>query len=440
MRMIDIIEKKKHGFELNEQELKYFTNSVKNSDIPDYQISAFLMAIYFKGMSLKETAVLTQYMTESGDVADLSSIEGYKVDKHSTGGVGDKTSLVVVPIVASLGVKVAKMSGRGLGHTGGTIDKLESIPGFKTNLSTDKFFEIVNSVGAAIVGQTGNFAPVDKKLYALRDVTATVDSIPLIAASIMSKKLASGADGIVLDVKTGSGAFAKNFDDAVKLAKVMVSIGKHAKKDITAVITNMDRPLGYAIGNNLEVIEAVNTLKGEGPKDFEELCVEIASDMVSMAKNIPFCESEKQVRKSIKDKSALKTFCKMVDAQEGDSNYISDTDLFPKAIYIKKIIADKDYFISSIDTYKIGVAACILGAGRKTKDSQIDFSAGIMLYLKTGDKVKKGDILAELFTNDSSSILEAENEFKSAFTFSDTMVKSEKIVMARITDSKEEIL
>ena len=433
MRMIDIIEKKKRSKELTKEELEFFTSGVADGSIPDYQVSAFLMAVYFNGMTDKETAKLTLLMAESGDMADLSSIDGYKVDKHSTGGVGDKTSLIVVPVVASLGIKVAKMSGRGLGHTGGTIDKLESIPGYNTALTTEKFFKVVNEVGASIVGQTGNFAPVDKKLYALRDVTATVDSIPLIAASIMSKKLASGADGIVLDVKTGSGAFCKTEADAEKLAKTMVSIGEHAGRDVRAVISDMDRPLGHAVGNNIEVIEAVNTLLGEGPEDLRGVSIELASNMVAMAKKISFDEAKKEVTNAIDEKKAFESLCAMVKAQGGDEAVLRNTELFPKAKYSYDLLAEDDGFISGMDTYKIGVAASVLGAGRETKDSPIDFTAGIYMHKKTGDKVNKGDVIATLLTNKEESISDASNIFKEAVSYSKNLVKASSIIKKRIT-------
>lgn len=433
MRMVDIIEKKKRAQQLTDEELEFFTNGVADKSIPDYQIAAFLMAVYFNGMTDRETARLTLLMTGSGDTADLSSINGYKVDKHSTGGVGDKTSLIVVPVVASLGVKVAKMSGRGLGHTGGTIDKLESIPGCNTSLSTDEFFKVVNEVGCSIVGQTGNFAPVDKKLYALRDVTATVDSIPLIAASIMSKKLASGADGIVLDVKTGSGAFCKTEAEAEKLAKTMVAIGEHAGRDVRAVISDMDRPLGHAVGNNIEVIEAVKTLLGEGPEDLRGVCIELASNMVAMAKKISFEDSRKEVTAAIDEKKAFESLCAMVKAQGGDERFLRDTALFEKAGFSHDILSEADGFISGMDTYKIGVAASLLGAGRETKDSPIDFSAGIYMHKKTGDRVNKGDVIATLLTNKQQSIANASDVFISAVSYSSEPVKLQPIIKKRIT-------
>ena len=433
MRMIDIIEKKKHSEELSQKELEFFVNGVVDGSIPDYQISAFLMAVYFNGMTKKETAEFTLLMAKSGDMADLSSINGYKVDKHSTGGVGDKTSLVIVPVVASLGIKVAKMSGRGLGHTGGTIDKLESIPGYNTSLTTEEFFRVVNEVGASIVGQTGNFAPCDKKLYALRDVTATVDSIPLIAASIMSKKLASGADGIVLDVKTGSGAFAKTEAMAEELAKTMVSIGEHAGRDVRAVITDMDRPLGHAIGNNIEVIEAVKTLLGEGPEDLKEVSVELASNMVSMAQNISFDEAKALVEETIRSKKAFHSFEKMVEAQGGDISYLENMDKFPKAEFTYGFKAEKDGYILKMDTYKIGVTASTLGAGREKKDSPIDFTAGIYMFKKTGDRVKKGEVIAEFYTNKKDSLKNAENIFREAVVYSSDEVPKKPIIKKRIT-------
>ncbi|MBO5655073.1 MAG: thymidine phosphorylase, partial [Clostridia bacterium] len=375
------------------------------------------MAVYYKGMNLDETRALTFAVRDSGVTLDFSNIDGIRVDKHSTGGVGDKTSLVVAPIVASLGVKVAKMSGRGLGHTGGTIDKLEAIPGFQTDLSEEEFIKIVNDLGVCIVGQSHELAPADKKLYALRDVTATVDCLPLIVSSIMGKKLAADDDCIVLDVKTGSGAFCKTVEESVRLASVMVDIGKSAGKKMLALITDMDRPLGANIGNSLEVIEAINTLNGNGPEDFTEVCLILATNMIYLAGKGTMEECEAMVKKSIEDGSALETLAKMVKAQHGDNSVIYNPDLFPKAKYSREVKADKSGYIVRVDTEGYGIASLLLGAGRNTKEESIDFSAGITLVKKTGDKVEEGDVIAVLYTND-------ENRFPSAV---DRFMKSTEI-------------
>ena len=417
MRMYDIIKKKRDGLALTEQEIHFFIDGYVKGEIPDYQAAAFLMAVYYKGMNLDETRALTFAVRDSGVTLDFSNIDGIRVDKHSTGGVGDKTSLVVAPIVASLGVKVAKMSGRGLGHTGGTIDKLEAIPGFQTDLSEEEFISIVNDLGVCIVGQSHELAPADKKLYALRDVTATVDCLPLIVSSIMGKKLAADDDCIVLDVKTGSGAFCKTVEESVRLASVMVDIGKSAGKKMLALITDMDRPLGANIGNSLEVIEAINTLRGNGPEDFTEVCIILATNMIYLAGKGTMEECEAMVKKSIEDGSALETLAKMVKAQHGDNSVIYNPDLFPKAKYSREVKADKNGYIVRVDTEGYGIASLLLGAGRNTKEESIDFSAGITLVKKTGDKVEEGDVIAVLYTND-------ENRFPSAV---DRFMKSTEI-------------
>ncbi len=395
MRAVDLILKKRNGNKLNKEEIDFMVSGYTNGDIPDYQMSAFLMAIYFEGMDDEEAALLTDSMLHSGEILDLSSISGIKVDKHSTGGVGDKTSLVVAPIVASLGIKVAKMSGRGLGHTGGTIDKLESIPGYNTSISIDEFISQVEEIGISIIGQTKNLAPADKKLYALRDVTGTVESIPLIASSIMSKKLASGADAIVLDVKVGSGAFMKDLESARHLARLMVEIGKKAGKKVVAILTNMDEPLGYAVGNNLEVIEAINTLNGKGPKDFTELCL-IASAELIVAANLAsdIDEGIKLAKKQIDNKKALDKFADLVRAQGGDESYIYHPDKFAKASNIIEVKSTKAGYVVSIDALQIGNAAMQLGAGRKSLDDKINHRVGVVLNKKVGDKVEEGDTLA----------------------------------------------
>ena len=383
MRMYDLIEKKKLGMELTTDEIRFMIDGFTDGSIPDYQMSAMTMAICFQGMSKRETVDLTLAMRDSGDVLDLSSIPGVKVDKHSTGGVGDKTSLALTPIIASLGVPVAKMSGRGLGHTGGTIDKLESFPGFTTALPEEIFFKNVREIGIALAGQTANLAPADKKLYALRDVTATVDQMSLIASSIMSKKLASGSDAIVLDVKTGNGAFMKKYEDSVALAKEMVSIGTMAGKKTAAVITDMDQPLGNAVGNAIEVIEAVDTLKGEGPSDFKEVVFAV-----------------KLMQDSIDSGAALDKMAEFVRAQGGDASYVYDTSKFPKTKYSVEVKAACGGFVHRILAENIGIACMTLGGGRETKDSVIDLSVGIYLKKKNGDAVDTGNTLAVIYAND----------------------------------------
>ncbi|MEG2814457.1 MAG: thymidine phosphorylase, partial [Oscillospiraceae bacterium] len=399
-------------------------------EIPDYQASAFLMAIYLKGMSKSETANLTRCMAQSGDMVDLSKIEGIKVDKHSTGGVGDKTTLIVAPIVASCGVKVAKMSGRGLGHTGGTVDKLESINNFKISLSEEEFFSIVNEVGVSVIGQTGNIAPADKRLYALRDVTATIDCIPLIASSIMSKKIAAGSDCILLDVKTGSGAFMKTLDSSIELANEMVSIGESVGRKTIALITNMDIPLGNSIGNSLEVIEAVKVLKGEAENssdDLTEVCINLAANMLYLAKKGTLEICTKMARDSIKSLSAFETFKKMVVAQGGDVSLIENTNNFYKAKYTFEVKSEKTGYITKMDTEKCGIASVLLGAGRLKKEDSIDYSAGIILSRKYGEAIKKGETIAKLFSNDESSFNAANELFLSAIKIEETKPKTEKL-------------
>lgn len=410
MRMYDIIKKKRDGGELTKDEIYGFIDGYVKGEIPDYQISALCMAIFFKGMSAEETFFLTSAIRDSGDKLDLSGVKGIKADKHSTGGVGDKTTLAVAPIVASLGVTVAKMSGRGLGHTGGTVDKLEAIPGFNTELSGDKFTETVNETGIAVVGQSKDLAPADKLLYALRDVTATVDSLPLIASSIMGKKLAADDDCIVLDVKTGSGAFMKTLSDSRELAQIMVDIGKRAGKKIVALITDMDRPLGNAIGNSLEVIEAIDTLKGRGPKDFTELTVALSANILALADKGDYNECVLLVKESIESGKALETLKKMVKVQGGDVSVIENTEKFPKAKYSAKFTAEKDGYITSVNTEGYGVAALLLGAGRNKKDDVIDSTAGIILHKKTGDYVKKGEIIAVLYANKEELLVKSKEK------------------------------
>ena len=408
MRMYDIIKKKRDGGELSTAEIEFFIKGVTDGSIPDYQISALCMAIYFKGMSVRETCDLTFAVRDSGDRLDFSSINGVRVDKHSTGGVGDKTSLVVAPIVAALGIKVAKMSGRGLGHTGGTIDKLEAIEGFQTTLSDADFIKQVNDIGFAIVGQSKQFAPADKKLYALRDVTATVDSMPLIAASIMGKKLAADDDCIVLDVKTGSGSFMKSVEKSKELAQLMVDIGKSAGKKMVALITNMDRPLGQAIGNSLEVIEAVDTLKGHGPEDFTEVCLTLAAYMLSLAGNGSVEHCLNLAKGAVSDGSAYRKLLEVVKRQGGNTALIEDTSNFKKAKYTHSVKSKVSGYIASADTESYGFASLALGAGRNTAEDEIDYSAGIILRKKTGDYVKEGEELAILHSNDASAFARAE--------------------------------
>ena len=428
MRMYEIIQKKRNGKALNDKEIQWVIQGYVAGEIPDYQVSALCMAIYFRGMNLDETAALTFAIRDSGDRLELSDIQGLRVDKHSTGGVGDKTSLVVAPIVASLGVKVAKMSGRGLGHTGGTIDKLEAIDGFCSDLPTDRFKETVNRVGIAIVGQSKELAPADKLLYALRDVTATVDSLPLIVSSIMGKKLAADDDCIVLDVKTGSGAFMKTMEESRQLAEWMVAIGKRAGKRMRALITDMDRPLGYAIGNSLEVAEAVETLRGKGPADLTEICVALASHMLNLADkgDLPTCEAD--VRRVIANGDALQKFADMVEAQGGNKAWILDAKQIPQAKYKKKVLSPCDGYVVGVDTEGYGIASLLLGAGRNTKEDKIDPTAGILLHAKTGDAIKKGDLLATLYAQSESRFEAAEKQLLKATQFGDTAPENRELI------------
>lgn len=428
MRMYDIIHKKRNGGELSEEEIRFFIEGYTDESIPDYQAAALCMAVYFRGMTPKETSILTLAMAESGDQIDLGGIEGFTVDKHSTGGVGDKTSLIVVPIVASCGGKVAKMSGRGLGHTGGTVDKLESIPGFRTELNPDDFIKQVNGIGLCIVGQTGELAPADKKLYALRDVTATVESIPLIASSIMSKKLAAGSKGIVLDVKTGSGAFMKSVEESENLAKEMVAIGKSAGRSVTAVITNMDIPLGDSVGNSLEVIEAIKTLKGEGESDLTEVCLTLAAQMLSMVTGEDEKTCYSMAKGAIDNGLAINKLREMISAQGGNANVVDDYSLFKQPKYTAEIFSECDGYIEHTDAEKIGIASVILGAGREKKGDPIDPSAGIVLKKKTGDYVKKGEPLAVFYTDDEGKIEGAKQEFLDAFTFGNERTQPQKLI------------
>lgn len=400
MRMVDLIAKKRDHIELTTEEIEWMIRNYTDKVIPDYQMSAFLMAVVFNGMTPAERLALTQAMVGSGEVVDLSAIEGIKVDKHSTGGVGDKTSLILGPLVASMGVPVAKMSGRGLGHTGGTLDKLESISGMTIELDMERFIEQVNEIKLAIIGQTGNLAPADKYLYALRDVTATVESIPLIASSIMSKKIAAGADAIVLDVKFGAGAFMKTLEDAKQLAQAMVEIGRDAQRQTVAFLTDMNQPLGLAIGNALEVKEAIGTLKGHGPKDLEELVLQLASQMVVLAKKAPDVETAyEQLKEKLHRGEAFNKFKEFVQAQGGDVAQIENPDLLPKADSIIPVKASQSGYVHQIDALSIGLAAMKLGAGRATKDDMIDMAVGVVLDKKVGDSVGEGDVLAYIHAN-----------------------------------------
>ncbi len=416
MRMYDVIKKKRDGGILSAEEIRAFVEGYTNGSIPDYQAAALCMAIYFRGMNDEETTELTLAVRDSGEKLDTSGIKGLRVDKHSTGGVGDKTSLVVAPIVASLGLTVAKMSGRGLGHTGGTVDKLEAIPGFCTDLAVSEFERIVNETGIAIVGQSATLAPADKKLYALRDVTATVDSMPLIASSIMGKKLAADDDCIVLDVKTGSGSFMKNLEDSRTLAGLMVAIGKRAGKRISALITDMDRPLGFAVGNSLEVVEAIETLQGKGPEDLLELSLALAAQILFLADKGTLEECRSMAQDTITSGKALDTFAQMVKAQGGDLAYIYHPEMFATAPYSREVKLTSDGYIASVNTEQYGLASLLLGAGRNTKEDEIDLSAGYILKKKTGDAVKAGDTLAILYASREELLDAAERTLLNATT------------------------
>lgn len=436
MRMYDIIQHKRDNKELSGEEIQFFVEEYTAGNIPDYQAAALAMAIFFNGMTPEETAALTLAMAHSGDVMDLTPIKGVKVDKHSTGGVGDKTSLVLGPMVAALGVPVAKMSGRGLGHTGGTIDKLESFPGFQTGIPEQEFFDNVNRIGIAIAGQTGNLAPADKKLYALRDVTATVESIPLIASSIMSKKIAAGADVIVLDVKVGSGAFMKDEESAVKLADTMVRIGDNVGKKTMAVVSDMDEPLGYAVGNALEVKEAIDTLAGNGPQDLCELCLELGSHMVAGAGKAQNCaEAKEMLAGTIKDGSALKKLAELVEAQGGNPEAVYDTGLLPKASIEYEYRADTEGYVSRIVCDIVGTSAMVLGGGRENKDSVIDLSVGIVLEAKKGAYVHKGDVLARFYANDENKLSDAVKRFEDAYVIEDTKPAGSRLIKKVIMEA-----
>ena len=420
MRMYDLIMKKRNGGTLTREEIEYMITEYTAERIPDYQMSAMMMAIYFQGMNAEETVALTMAMANSGDMLDLNAISGVKVDKHSTGGVGDKTSIALTPMVAACGVKIAKMSGRGLGHTGGTIDKLESFAGFTTGISAEHFLAQVNDIGVSIMGQTADIAPADKKLYALRDVTATVDNMSLIASSIMSKKLASGADAIVLDVKTGSGAFMKKEQDAFALAREMVTLGNMAGRKTIAVVSDMDQPLGRAVGNALEVEEAIATLRGEGPEDFTQLCMTLGTYML-IAGGAASDEKDaaQKLHRVVEDGSALSKLAEFVQAQGGDSNAVYDTSLLPKASIVEEITSDRGGYVNKIDCDEIGICSLILGGGRETKESSIDLSVGLVLHRKVGDLVSQGDVLATIHANDREKLNAAKTRFLNAYHISD---------------------
>ena len=433
MRMYDIIMKKRNGGELSKEELRFFIEKYTAGEIPDYQVSALMMAIYFQKMTEAETFELTMAMAESGEMLDLSAIQGVKVDKHSTGGVGDKTSLALTPMVAACGLPVAKMSGRGLGHTGGTIDKLESFPGFSTSLTTEQFMENVNRIGIAIMGQTADLAPADKKLYALRDVTATVDNLSLIASSIMSKKLASGADAIVLDVKTGSGAFMKKEEDAFALAEEMVKIGRSAGRTMTALVTDMDQPLGNAVGNSLEVIEAINTLQGKGPADFTELVYSLGSEMLIAGKKAKSVEEARDMLiEVVKNGKALGKLAEFVEAQGGDNKAVYDVSLLPQAKKTTEITASQNGYVFKIICDEIGSCCLMLGGGRETKESIIDLSVGFILHKKVGDYVHAGESLATMYYNDETKATAAKERFLKAYSITDIAPARNKLIKGKL--------
>lgn len=433
MRMYDLITAKKNGREHTREELEFIVNGFVDGSVPDYQMSAWMMAVCLKGMTDQETAILTDVMAHSGDMVDLSPIQGIKVDKHSTGGVGDKTTLVITPIVAACGVKIAKMSGRGLGHTGGTVDKMESVPGTRTALDQEGFFAQVNKIGISVIGQSGHLAVADKKMYALRDVTATVDCIPLIASSIMSKKLAAGSDAILLDVTCGNGAFMKTVDQAIELAQKMVAIGTHNGRNVAALITDMDTPLGHNIGNSLEVMESMEVLKGRGPADLTEVCYQLAVNMLLLAGLGTEEECRAMAEKAVADGSAFEKCKQMFAAQGGDISVLEDYSRFDAARYSREILAEETGYIYSHDTEKIGSASVLLGAGRLTKTDEIDFAAGITLHKKTGDYVEKGQSIATFYADDEALFDSAEKMFKSGLVIKGEKPIEAPLVYARVT-------
>lgn len=433
--MVDLIAKKRDGHELTTEEIQFIIDGYTKGEIPDYQISAWLMAIFFQGMTEKERTDLTMAMAQSGEQADLGSIEGIKVDKHSTGGVGDSVSLIVGPLVACAGVPVAKMSGRGLGHTGGTIDKLESVPGFQVELDKKTFVDLVNKNKIAVISQSGNMTPADKKLYALRDVTATVDSLPLIASSIMSKKIAGGADAIVLDVKTGNGAFMKTHEEAEALAKAMVQIGNRAQRKTMALISDMNQPLGFAIGNALEVKEAIETLKGQGPKDLTELCLTLGSYMVLLGKKAQDIEeARKMLEQFMDDGSALNKFKTFLASQGGDSSVVENPEKLPQAEYQIPLLSKEEGYVSSMNAEEIGRSAMLLGAGRSEKDAPIDLAAGIVLRKKIGDPVAKGEPLAILHTNKEEVVEEIKEKLRESIQISPDRPEPPPLIYGVITE------
>lgn len=434
MRMFDIIAKKRDGGVLSREELEFAVMGFVNGQVPDYQMSALLMAIYLRGMTEKETAQLTDVMAHSGDMVDLSAISGIKADKHSTGGVGDKTTLVIAPIVAACGVKIAKMSGRGLGHTGGTVDKMEAVPGTQTAVDRERFFAQVNEIGISVIGQSGNLAPADKKMYALRDVTATIGCVPLIASSIMSKKLAAGSDCILLDVKTGNGAFMKTLDDSIELAKAMVSIGQHNGRKVAALITDMDTPLGHNIGNSLEVIESVEVLKGHGPADLTEVCYQLAANMLYLAGKGSLEDCRRMAEEAVASGAAYEKLKQMFAAQGGDVSVLDDPDKFQKAKFSRPLLAAESGYLVQMNTEMVGNASVGLGAGRITKEDVIDFAAGIVLHKKTGDKVEAGECLATLYADQEEKFDAAEEMFRAALTFGPEPEPVPALVMARVTE------
>lgn len=433
MRAYDIIHKKREGGELTGQELHFFVERFVQGEIPDYQASALLMAIFFQGMTRRETAALTMEMARSGDMVDLSAIPGVKVDKHSTGGVGDKTTVICAPIAAACGVKIAKMSGRGLGHTGGTVDKLESIPGFRTELPREEFFDIVNRTGLALIGQSGNLCPADKKLYALRDVTATVESLPLIASSIMSKKIAAGADAILLDVKMGSGAFLKTREEARQLAKEMVRIGQSVGRKTVALLTDMDMPLGRNIGNALEIAEACDVLQSRGDRRLSDLCLELAANMILLGRQAEtLTEARQKAAEAVSSGRAFRKFCEMVEAQGGDSSYLRDTGKLPLSPAVRNVTAQSSGWITSINAEECGLAAVELGAGRETKESAVDFGAGIVLHKSKGEFVKEGEPIATLYADSGERCRRGEERLRAALTFAQDPPQAAPLILDRI--------
>ena len=433
MRMYDIILKKRSNLPLTDEEIRFVISGYVNGEIPDYQVSALLMTIVFNGMNARELGTLTMAMAQSGNMVDLSNIDGITVDKHSTGGVGDKTTLIIGPLVAACGGKVAKMSGRGLGHTGGTIDKMESIPNLKVSLDQEAFINQVNTIGLAVIGQSEGLAPADKKLYALRDVTGTVDSIPLIASSVMSKKLASGAQAILLDVKVGSGAFMKTLDDARALAKAMVDIGTENGRSVKAVLTDMDRPLGHAIGNALEIREVIDTLKGHGPEDLTHECLIMAAHMLVLSQICDYETALSRVQEALNSGAALERLRMMIDAQGGDSRVLDDESLLAIGKFTYDVTAPQDGYITHMNTEQCGIASVMLGAGRTVKDGPIDYSAGIVMHKKTGDDVRAGESIATLYASHESLLLNAAKIYLEAITFG----KTAPIVMDTILDMVE---